>query len=122
MEKINFGKQLTKKHDTYNDGFIYFGKIKTLRNSKKEKTGETVEIEGKRTFERMYIRDIDINIADANGYSIDQKIKIPKSDLPENIKIKINNEEDLYDVKRRDGDNNNIYLYLQKTNGGIVNE
>ena len=45
------------------------------------------------------------------------------SNLPENIKIKINNDNDIYEVKKRDtSDNKNIYLYLQKTTNKKVGE
>lgn len=111
------------KNYTYNDGFIYFGKINIERNSKKEKTGEKFKVEGKRPFAFVYIRDTDNDIAYSSGYKIDKKIRIPYSKLPEqNIKIKINNEDTLYEVKRRDEDDKyNIYLYLQKTDGGKNN-
>lgn len=123
MERVNFGKQITKRHETYNDGFIYYGLIKIKRNSKKEKIGEEIEIIGKRPFEYVNIRDSDNNIADSLGYTIDKKIKIPLSELPENIKIKVNNDNTLYEVKKRDSsDNKNIYLYLQKVSNQKVEE
>lgn len=123
MEKVNFGKQISKRHETYNDGFIYYGLIKIKRNNKKEKIGEEIEIIGKRPFEYVNIRDSDNNIADSLGYTIDKKIKIPLSELPENIKIKVNNDDTLYEVKKRDSsDSKNIYLYLQKVSNKKVEE
>ena len=92
----------------------------------KKKIGEEIQLVGKRPFANVTIRDNDSNIADSLGYTIDKKVRIPMSNLPENIKIKINNDNDIYEVKKRDtSDNKNIYLYLQKTTNkkaGEINE
>ena len=102
------------RHYTYNDGFIKYGLIKVLKNTKKEKIGEEFVESGKRPFSNVNIRDSDNQIADSLGYTIDKKIRITISDLPENIKIKINNDNVIYEVKKRDSsDGKNIYLYLQ---------
>ena len=102
------------RHYTYNDGFVKYGLIKVLKNTKKEKIGEEFVESGKRPFANVNIRDNDNQIADSLGYTIDKKIRIPISELPENIKIKINNDDVIYEVKRRDSsDGKNIYLYLQ---------
>lgn len=115
MAKVNFTRQNKNYHETYNDGILYFGSIKILKNAKKEKIGESIDIKGKRPYANVNIRDTDNNIAESLGYTIDKKIKIPMSPLPENIKIKLNNNEDIYEVKKRDSsDSKNIYLYLQK--------
>ena len=98
----------------YNDGFIKYGLIEILKNAKKEKIGENFKELGIRTFANVNIRDTDNQIADSLGYTIDKKIRIPISELPENIKIKINNDNTIYEVKKRDSsDGKNIYLYLQ---------
>ncbi len=102
------------RHYTYNDGFIKYGLIKILKNAKKEKIGEQFEQIGKRPFANVNIRDNDNQIADSLGYTIDKKIRIPISDIPENIKVKINNSDTIYEVKKRDSsDGKNIYMYLQ---------
>lgn len=117
MAKQKFSEPIPytqNRHYTYNDGFIKYGLIKVLKNDKKEKTGEQFEEIGKRPFANVNIRDNDNQIADSLGYTIDKKIRIPISDLPENIKIKINNDNVIYEVKKRDSsDGKNIYLYLQ---------
>ena len=114
MGKFNLSRANKTYHETYNDGFLYYGIIKILKNSKKEKIGENIEIIGKRPFSYVTIRDSDNIEADSLGYTIDKKVKIPKSILPQNIKIKINNSDDIYEVKKRDSDTSkNIYLYLQ---------
>lgn len=123
MAKVDFRRNNKNYHETYNDGFLHYGTIKILKNAKKEKIGEEIEIIGKRPFSIATIRDSDNNIADSLGYTIDKKVKIPLSPLPENIKIKINNEEDIYEVKKRDSsDNKNIYLYLQKATNKKVGD
>ena len=117
MAKQMFSKPIPYKqnrHYTYNDGFIKYGLIRVLKNTKKEKIGEEFVVLGKRPFADVNIRDNDNQIADSLGYTIDKKIRIPISELPQNIKIKINNDDDIYEVKKRDSsDGKNIYLYLQ---------
>lgn len=115
MEKNNFARTNKKYHETYNDGILYFGSINILKNAKKEKIGEEIEIKGKRPYANVNIRDNDNIEADSLGYTIDKKIRIPLSPLPQNIKVKLNDSDDIYEVKKRDSDDrNNIYLYLQK--------
>lgn len=115
MEKTNFTRTNKNYHETYNDGILYFGSIKVLKNAKKEKIGESIEIKGKRNFSYVNIRDNDNIEADSLGYTIDKKIRIPLSPLPQNIKVKLNDSDDIYEVKKRDTDDRkNIYLYLQK--------
>ena len=115
MGKNNFARNNKNYHETYNDGILFFGSIKILKNAKKEKIGEEIEILGKRPFSYVNIRDNDNIEADSLGYTIDKKIRIPISPLPQNIKIKLNNDDDIYEVKKRDSDDRkNIYLYLQK--------
>lgn len=115
MGKINFARTNRNYHEVYNDGILYFGSIKVLKNAKKEKIGETIEITGKRPFAYVNIRDNDNIEADSLGYTIDKKIRIPLSPLPQNIKVKLNSSDDIYEVKKRDSDDKkNIYLYLQK--------
>lgn len=115
MGKINFSRTNKDYHETYNDGILYFGSIKVLKNAKKEKIGEEIEIKGKRPFANVNIRDNDNIEADSLGYTIDKKIRIPLSDIPQNIKVKLNDNDDIYEVKKRDSDDRkNLYLYLQK--------
>lgn len=115
MGKVNFVRTKKEYHETYNDGILYFGSIKILKNAKKEKIGEDIEMKGKRPFAYVNIRDNDNIEADSLGYTIDKKVRVPLSNIPQNIKVKINNDDDIYEVKKRDSDDRkNIYLYLQK--------
>lgn len=126
MGKKKFSNPLPynqNRHYTYNDGFIKYGLIKIIKNTKKEKIAEEFEIIGKRPFANVNIRDSDNQIADSLGYTIDQKIRIPISVLPQNIKIKINSSDTIYEVKKRDSsDGKNIYLYLQMATAKKVEE
>ena len=123
MAKVNFIRNRKNYHETYNDGILYFGNIKILKNAKKEKVGEEIIMQGKRPFAYVNIRYSDNTIAESLGYTIDKKVRIPLSSLPENIKIKINNDNDIYEVKKRDSsDNKNIYLYLQKATNKKVGD
>lgn len=116
MEKINFARTNKNYHEIYNDGILYFGSIKVIKNAKKEKIGEEILIKGKRHFAYVNIRDNDNIEADSLGYTIDKKVRIPLSPLPQNIKVKLNDNEDIYEVMKRDfDDRKNIYLYLQKS-------
>lgn len=100
------------KHETYNDGFIKYGKIKAIRNKNKVKTGEKFEEISTLPYELMSIRDNDNIVADSLGYTINKKIKVPYRDIPENIKVKIN--DIIYDIVKKDSsDKINLYLYLQ---------
>lgn len=102
-------------HDTYNEGFIHYGRIAILRNKLEEKIGETFEELGKLAFARVTIRDNDNIIADSLGYTINEKIKVPYRELPNNIKIKINDDDELYDVVKKDtSDRKKLFIYLQK--------
>lgn len=102
------------KHDTYNDGFIHYGTIETIRNEKMVKTGERIKEIGILPFERATIRDNDNIVADSLGYTINKKIKVPYRELPKNIKITINNEKEVYDIVKKDSsDKRNLYIYLQ---------
>lgn len=107
-------KKQKMKHETYNDGFIEYGNIETIRNDKKVKIGEEIKAMGTLPFELMTIRDNDNIVADSLGYTIDKKIKVPYRNLPENVKVIINKEDIIYDIVKRDSsDKISLYLYLQ---------
>lgn len=116
MPKMNFSKMINsnKYHYTYNDGYIHYGKIETIRNANKVKIGEKIERIGMLPFENATIRDNDNIIADSLGYTINKKIRVPFREIPQNIKVTINNDKTIYDIVKRDSsDNINLYLYLQ---------
>ena len=103
-----------KKADTFLDGFIHYGQIQTLRNSKGVKTGETFNELGKLAFSEVNIRDTDNVTAFSLGYTINKKIKVPYRKIESNIKIKINTDDTVYDVVKQDtSDHKTLYLYLQ---------
>lgn len=103
-----------KKSDTFPDGFIKYGLIKIIRNNLGVKIKEEFIEQGKLAFGDVNIRDNDNVTASSLGYTIDKKIKVPYRKLNNNIKIKINNENDLYDVVKRDSPNKKtLYIYLQ---------
>jgi len=110
------------KHETYNDGFIKYGSIQPIRNQNKVKIGEKFEEIATLPYELMSIRDNDNIIADSLGYTINKKIKVPYRQLPENIKVKI--DDAIYDIVKKDSSNKvNMYLYLQiASNKGEYND
>lgn len=103
-----------KKSDTFTDGFIRYGLIKIKRNSVGVKIGEEFEEKGKLAFGNVNIRDSDNVTAFSLGYTINKKIKVPYRNLENNIKVKINNEDVLYDVVKKDtSDYKTLFIYLQ---------
>lgn len=125
MAKIKFSQPLPNNqmyHHTYNDGMLYYGKVKTIREEKtREKIGEKIEEEGKVPFSRATIRENDNQIAESLGYTIDVKVKVPHFENETDCKVKINeeflnnNEEEVYDIIKKDiGTDKQIYIYLQK--------
>lgn len=100
------------KHNPYNDGILYYGKMTSTYDAAKKKTGEKFEARGKLFFEVLSARDSDNEQANAFGYRIDRKVK---THLCENItsshKVKIKTL--IYDVTRVDSDRMNTYIYLQ---------
>lgn len=108
MEKVKV------KHETFNDGFIHYGTIEIIRNDKMVKIGEEIKEVGVLPFSTATIRDNDNIVADSLGYTINKKIKVPFRNLPQNIKLTINNEKDIYDIVKKDSSNKEVlYLYLQ---------
>ena len=55
---------------------------------------------------------IKLIFAQAFGYTLDMKVKVPYRQISTNNKVKI--KDDLYDIYKKDEDYPNIYLYLQK--------
>lgn len=117
MQKTNFSKMNSnnKYHYSYNDGYIHFGEIEIIRNEKKVKIGEQIKEIGVLPFSNVTIRDNDNIVASSLGYTINKKIMVPFREIPQNIKVTINNNKDVYDIVKRDtvSDNVNLYLYLQ---------
>lgn len=101
------------KHETYNDGVVFYGEIKTLFNSYKKKIGEEFARKGKLFFKELSAREADVMVANNSGYKIDKKIKTYyRPEVTRKNKVEINNE--LYDIVSMDKDKINMYLYLQK--------
>lgn len=116
MPKTNFSKMMSnnKYHYSYKDGYVHFGTIEIVRNENKVKTGENINEIGILPFSNVNIRDTDNEIANSLGYTINKKIMVPYRKLPQNLKVKINKEETVYDIVKSDtADYINLYLYLQ---------
>lgn len=101
------------KHSTYNDGVLYYGKVKTVHGKGNKKIGEDFIGEGKLYFEQLSARDSDNITANAIGYTIDKKVKTHYCPiLKTSHKVKINGL--LFDVVRLDNDRVNSFIYLQR--------
>lgn len=105
MEKI--------KVDIYNDGILSFGNIESQFNQSKKKIGEDFTVKGRLHFQILNVREQDLEQANNFGYSIDLKVKVPRTkDLTSKYKVIILN--DLYDIKRNEINKQSRYLYLEK--------
>ena len=92
------------KHNPYNDGILYYGKMIATYDTAKKKTGETFEKSGKLFFERLSTRESDNVTAGANGYRIDRKVKTPLCEkVTSSHKVRLNTL--VYDIVRVDSDN-----------------
>lgn len=101
------------KHETYNDGILEYGEIKSIFNASRKKIGEDFTSKGKLFYTQMSARDSDILQASNMGYMIDLKLKTPyRPDITSKHKIKIRG--DIYDIQKLDSTNQYLYLYLQK--------
>lgn len=100
------------KHDTYNDGFLSIGRISPIYDRSKKRIGEEFNQIDYLAYSNMSRRDNDYTFAQAFGYTLDMKVKVPFRQISTNNKVKIQN--DIYDIYKKDEDYPNIYLYLQK--------
>src|SRR5699024_9932102 len=102
-------------HETYNDGILEYGNIKSIYTEGRRKIGEEFIPKGQIFYTEMSSRDTDILQASSMGYVIDLKLKIPyRSDISSKDKVRINND-DIYDIKKFDSSKKKeIFLYLQK--------
>ncbi|WP_130806516.1 phage head closure protein [Senegalia massiliensis] len=104
-------KQL--KHDSYCDGILEYGEIKSIFSSNRKKIGEDFISKGKLFFTLMSVRDGDLIQANNLGYVIDMKVKSPLiKNISSKDKVKINKK--IYDIEKLDFDTQNVYLYLQR--------
>ncbi|KMM38600.1 hypothetical protein [Guptibacillus hwajinpoensis] len=123
-------------HETFNDGFLYYGFQSVQRSSEGKRIGETYQQKGKLAFRLMSARDQDFQLAGTMSSRLDLKVKtklppsaqesstIPSSFFESyknlrksNIKIRIGTME--YDVITVDFDTSRRYLffYLQEVGG-----
>lgn len=101
-------------HETYNDGILEYGNIKSIYTEGRRKIGEEFIPKGQVFYTEMSSRDTDILQASSMGYVIDLKLKIPyRPDISSKNKVRIN--DDIYDIKKFDSSKKReIFLYLQK--------
>lgn len=101
-----------KINDPLNDGFLEFGLVKTERNEKKEKVGETFRKMGGLYFSFNSIRQQDTDVYSTTDNQLDLKVKTQYTNefkLTKSHKVKINDE--VYIVLGLDPDNKRKYLY-----------
>ncbi|MGQ4666525.1 head-tail adaptor protein [Metabacillus halosaccharovorans] len=111
-------------HETFNDGFLIYGRETTQRSETGKRTGKTFSAEGKLAYKEMSCRDSDYQMAGYMDASLDIKVKTLYPPSFQNIsksklKVRIGNIE--FDVIKVDPDGKRyLYFYLQEV--GAVNE
>ncbi|WP_042682553.1 phage head closure protein [Anaerosalibacter massiliensis] len=102
------------KHESYNDGILKYGNIKSKYTEGRRKIGEEFIPKGQLFYTEMSSRDTDILQASSMGYVIDLKLKVPyRPNISSKDKVQIN--DNIYDIKKFDSaKKKEIYLYLQK--------
>lgn len=104
--------------ETFNDGYLFYGRRKTLRTDGK-KTGTEFESEGKLAFKEMSIREEDYQVADMSTTTLSLKLKTLYPPFFKRIrknKLKVLIDDVEYDVLKVDPDyrKNFLYFYLQE--------
>lgn len=110
--------------ETFNDGFLAFGRKETIRSNGK-RVGERFIEDGKLAFKEMSCRDGDYQMAGILGASLDMKVKTLyhprlRSVNKSKLKVKINNTE--FDVIKADNDKNRSFLFFYLQEVGVVRE
>ncbi|MBP3951129.1 head-tail adaptor protein [Bacillus suaedae] len=110
---------MEQHRETFNDGFLEYGRNVTRRTEKGKRAGKEFIPEGKLAFRLMNARDSDYMFAGSMGSSLDLKIKtrfppsflnISKSDM---LCVIDNNEFEVIKVDH-DREKRYLYFYLQK--------
>lgn len=110
-------------HQTFNDGFLKYGRKATSRNDRGKRVGDVFQQEGVLAFHLLNARDSDYQFAGVMGSSLDLKIKTLYP--PSFRKV---NKNDLicvidkveYDVIKVDADNDKRYLFFYLQEVGVI--
>lgn len=98
--------------DSYNDGILFYGEVKSKLDNQARKIGEEFVLKGKLFYDEMSKRDQDLEVANSLEKTLDYKVKTPRIDLDSTYKVKI--KEEYYDIIYIDSDEKNNYIYLTK--------
>jgi nucleoid-associated protein YejK len=113
------------QHETFNDGFLTYGRKTTQRSPTGKRTGETFAAEGKLAYKEMSCRDSDYQMAGLMDASLDLKVKTHYPPSFRNIsksKLKVRISGIEFDVIKVDPEGKQyLYFYLQEV-GAIENE
>lgn len=108
--------------ETFNDGYLVYGRKVTKRSSTRKRIGETFQAEGTLAFKLMSERAEDYQMAETMGHQLDLKVKAPLPPLfnkrkSSTLKIQIDGME--YDVITVDYEPSRrfLYFYLQEVGG-----
>lgn len=113
---------MERYRETFNDGYLRYGRKKTQRSEAGKRVGEQFQEEGRLAFKEISMRESDYQMAGIMGAKLDLKVKCPyppsfRSINKSKLKVIINQVE--YDVIKVDPDNANrfLYFYLQEVGG-----
>lgn len=108
------------KHETFNDGILYYGSIEPKMNSYKKKVGEIIKGKGFMFYKQLSARESDVIRCSSLGHSLDLKVKVLyRPNILATDKVTIDNL--IYDIIEKDGESKTyLYLYLQKA--GMKND
>jgi SPP1 family predicted phage head-tail adaptor len=116
---------MKRYRETFNDGFLQYGRKVTKRSETGKRIGEVFQPEGKLAFKEMSCRDSDYQLAGLMGVSLDLKVKTPYPPFFRNInksKLNVVIEGVEYDVIKADSDANKNYLYFYLQEVGVIDE
>ncbi|EUJ46671.1 phage head closure protein [Paenilisteria rocourtiae] len=107
MQKVN--------HDYFNDGVLYYGALKTVRDDNRKRSEDIFAVQGKLFYQEMSVREQDYMLVNAIGGNLTLKIKTPyRKEAQVYQKVKIGT--DIYDVITIDPDRNvRLFWYLEKS-------
>lgn len=102
-------------NEVFNDGFLTYGYMETLRNERETIIGEHFVEKGSLAFRQMSARESDYQLTDTMGSRLDMKVKTrfpPSFQKVNKNKLSVMIDGDEYDVTYIDQDNVNRFLYF----------
>jgi hypothetical protein len=108
---------MERHNETFNDGFLQYGRMQIQRSGSAKRTGESFVADGRLAFRELSARDSDYHSCGLLNAKLDLKVKTMfppsfRSISKSKLKVRIGNME--YDVIKADWDRYYLYFYLQE--------